>query len=84
MAQTNPGGKKPVHEIRRGAVKALIWENAGENGTFYRFTLARLYKDGEEWKSTASFGAADIPKLSTVLIQVEDWMKEHAPKAKAA
>jgi len=68
-------GKKPVHEIRRGSVKALIWENAGDKGTFYKFTVQRLYKAGAEWKTTASFGAQDIPKLATVLVLVEDWMK---------
>ena len=84
MAQRDQQAKKPAHEIRRGAVKALIWENDGENGRFYRFTLARLYKEGDTWKSTTSFGAQDIPKLSTVLVQVEDWISEHTPKKASA
>jgi len=79
MAQQD--SKKPVHEVRRGSVKALIWENAGEHGVFHRFTIVRLYKDGDQWKTTASFGANDIPKLATVLVQVEDWINA---KGKAA
>lgn len=71
-------GNKPAHEIRRGNVKALIWENAGQHGAFYRFTVERLYKDGVIWKSSATFGANDIPKLASVLVQVEDWLKTHA------
>ncbi len=75
---------KPAHEIRRGAIKALIWANDSENGRFYRFTLARLYKDGDNWKSSSSFGAQDIPKLSGVLMQLEDWLTEHAQNTSAA
>ena len=84
MAQDSQRGKTPAHEIRRGSVKALIWENDGTNGRFYRFTLVRLYKDGDDWKSTGSFGAQDIPKLSTVLIQAEDWISERTSKTRAA
>lgn len=80
MAQSAEQAKKPAHEIRRGAIKALIWANDSENGRFYRFTVARLYKEGDTWKSTTSFGLQDIPKLSTVLVQVEDWISGHTSK----
>jgi hypothetical protein len=40
--------KRPAHEIRRGPIKATIWEDKGKDGVFYKFTVARLYKDGDE------------------------------------
>jgi hypothetical protein len=76
--------KRPAHEIRRGPIKATIWENKGKDGVFFKFTVARLYKEGDDWKSTSSFGSQDIPKLAGVLVQVEDWIRENTPKRKAA
>ena len=81
MAQS---AKKPAHEIRRGAVKATIWENKGKDGVFYKFTVTRLYKDGDDWKSTPSFGTQDIPKLANVLVQVEEWIAGQERQGKAA
>jgi hypothetical protein len=58
--------QQPAHEIRLGAVKATIWENETANGKRYNVTVARLYKDGDQWKRTESVtvhrsetGAAD-------------------------
>ena len=58
--------KQPVHEIRLGRIKATIWENDTRNGTRYNVTLTRLYKDGDEWKDSASFGRDDLPLVAKV------------------
>jgi hypothetical protein len=76
--------KRPAHEIRRGPIKATIWENKGKDGVFFKFTVTRLYKDGDDWKSTSSFGSQDIPKLASVLVMVEDWINAQAAQGKAA
>ena len=55
---------KPIHEIRIGAIKAAIWENGAVNGTRYNVTLSRLYKDGDNWKRTESFGRDDLLVLA--------------------
>ncbi len=52
--------QKPIHEVRLGSVKAAIWENQTDNGTRFNVTVSRIYKDGEEWKSTESFGRDDL------------------------
>lgn len=56
----------PVHEIRLGAIKAAIWENDTRNGPRHSVTLSRLYKDGDEWKRTESFGRDDLPLVAKV------------------
>jgi len=58
--------KKPVHEIRIGRIKATIWENETQNGTRHNVTVSRLYKDGDEWKDSASFGRDDLPLVAKV------------------
>lgn len=58
---------RPVQEIRIGRVKAAIWENETQNGSRYNVTLKRVYKDGDEWKTSDSFGRDDLPLLIKVL-----------------
>jgi len=57
---------KPIHEIRVGAIKAAIWKNESSNGRFYNATFTRLYKDGEEWRTSDSFGRDDLPLLASI------------------
>ena len=62
------GKEKPVHEIRMGRIKAVIWGNETENGGFrHNVQIRRIYKDGEEWKQTNSFGLGDLPAAIRVL-----------------
>lgn len=70
--------KPPVHEIRFGYVKVVIWENDTSNGTRYNVTVARLYKDDDEWKETSSFGRDDLLVLAKALDHAHTWI--HAQK----
>ncbi len=47
--------QKPVAQVRIGSIKAAIWKNENGNGTRYNVTFQRLYKDGDQWKSSESF-----------------------------
>ncbi len=66
--------KRPVHEIRMGRVRAAIWENDTQNGTRHNVTFSRLYRDGEQWKDSSSFGRDDLPLLVKVADQVHTWI----------
>ena len=52
--------QKPVDEIRIGRVKATIWRNGTDEQPRHNVTFSRLYKDGDQWKSTQSFGRNDF------------------------
>ena len=67
---------KPVHEIRLGRIKAAIWENETQNGSMHNVTIVRLYKDGKQWKDSASFGRDDLPLLAKVADRVHSWIFE--------
>lgn len=69
---------KPIQEFKRGKIKAAIWANASERGVFHSVKLSRLYKVGEEWKTTERFGKDDLPVLRTVLDQAYEWMLEQS------
>ena len=57
---------KPVAAVRTGAIKAAIWKNEAGNFTRHNVTLQRLYKDGEDWKTTQSFGRDELLLLAKV------------------
>jgi len=69
---------RPVHEVRLGRVKAAIWENETQNGTRFNVTVQRLYKDGDEWKSSESFGRDDLPLLMKVIDRAHSYCYEQS------
>lgn len=74
---------KPIHEIRLGNIKAAIWENHTEQGIRHSLTFTRLYKDGDQWKSTVSLGRSDLPKLTAVAQRCYEWLHSASQTAAA-
>lgn len=71
--------QKPAHTIKLGRVKAAIWSNQTEKGgTRYNVTLTRLYKVGNVWKDSSSFGRDEIPLAIKVLDLAHSWMFEQS------
>ena len=60
---------KPVAEVRIGRVKATVWPNETEGRTRHNVTFSRLYRDGEKWKRTQSFGRNELLVLAKVADQ---------------
>ena len=58
--------QKPASEVRIGSIKATIWQNQTDSGPRHNVTFERLYKDGDKWKSTHSFGRDDLLLLAKV------------------
>ncbi len=69
---------RPINEIRLGSIKATIWKNETPSGFRYNVTLSRLYKDGEQWKSTESFGRDDFLLVGKVADQAHSWICQQA------
>ncbi len=69
---------RPVHEVRMGRIKAAIWENETQNGSRHNVTVSRLYRDGEQWKDSSSFGRDDLPLVAKVVDQAHSWIFENS------
>ena len=69
---------RPVHEVRFGRIRAAIWQNETENGPRHNVTITRLYKDGDDWKDSTSFGRDDLPLVAKVCDQAHTWIFEQA------
>lgn len=72
---------KPAHEIRLGRIKAVIWENETQHGTRHNVNISRLYRDGDEWKDTTSFGRDDLPLVAKVSDLVHTWIYQHGQRS---
>jgi hypothetical protein len=70
---------KPTSEVRLGKIKAAIWANETDNGIRYNVTFSRIYKDGEGWKRTESFGRDDLLTLAKLADQVHSVLHHQAP-----
>ena len=62
----------PVAEVRIGPVVASIWQNDTDSGTRYHVTFSRLYRDGDSWKNTRSFGRNDLLVVAKVADRAHD------------
>ena len=74
--QERPSKKRPVHELRLGRIRAAVWENSTQNGTRHNVTVSRLYKDGDDWRDSTSFGRDDLPLLAKVADLAHSWIFE--------
>ena len=68
---------KPIHEIRLGHIKAAVWKNESNGTIHYNTTFTRLYKEGDQWKSTDSFGRDDLLLVGRVADHAHSWIYEH-------
>ena len=73
---------KPVHEVRLGSIKAAVWANPSkDNTTRYGVTVCRIYKDGDTWKQSDSFGRDELLVLAKVLEIACLWIFEQSKPA---
>ncbi len=59
--------RRPEHTVRVGNVEIAIWKNKKTDGgaEFYTASPPKLgYRDGEEWKSSSSYGPMDLLALA--------------------
>lgn len=78
---SNGSAARPVQEIRMGRIRAAIWENETDNGTRYNVTVSRLYKDGDAWKDSGSFGRDDLLVVAKVLDRCHTWIHSETGSA---
>jgi len=73
---SNQTKQRPVETLRDGSVKAAIWKNEGENGTFYNVTFARTYISDGNIKDTDSFSGTQLLRLSRLAEKAYDRVAE--------
>ncbi len=70
--------QKPAHECRLGRVVATIWANQSDAGVRHNTVITRLYKDGDNWKRSSSFGRDDLPLVAKVADLAQIWIYQQS------
>jgi len=76
MQTHEPEKNRPAHQFRFGPVKAIIWPRETTAGVRHNVTLARLYRDQDQWKQTQTFGRDDLLPLAKALDLAHTWICE--------
>jgi len=66
----------PVTTIRDGAIKATVWANQAEKGTFYSVELSRTYKSGNAYKDSHSFSGTEPLQVARLAQKAYDAIAE--------
>ncbi len=69
-------GDPPIKVLRLRGVKAAVFENKGDQGVFHKVTLQRIYREGEQWKTTTSLGRDDLPVARLLLERAWEFILE--------
>lgn len=68
---TAQSSNKPVQVFRLRGLSASIFENhaksANRDVTFHKVSVQRTYREGDQWKTTTSFGRDDLPTIQLLL-----------------
>lgn len=68
---------KPTKTLRDGQLKATIWKNFGEKGSFYTVNLTRTFKDeGGKYQDSDSFSGNELLRIARLATRSYDLVAE--------
>jgi hypothetical protein len=71
---------RPVDRFNDGPVHVSIWEKNGTKGLFRTASFQLRYRDGEDWRTSQSYGPSDIEHLEKAAheahTRIERWHQE--------
>ncbi|MEO1193306.1 MAG: hypothetical protein AAFY02_16205 [Pseudomonadota bacterium] len=77
------GPNKPIETLRDGRLKATVWENKNEKGSYHTVSLAKVYEDRNgKLQETNSFSAGELLRIAELAREshghIRDMRREHA------
>ena len=75
---TKQPSNKPVQSWKRKGVHVSVFRNVSEKdgSVFFKTTVSKVYKDGEEFKTTSSLGRDDLPVALLLLSKAYEFILE--------
>lgn len=67
-------GNKPETVFKFGNIRAAVWKNQAEKGSFFSVTLERIYKKDDEWCYTSQLRKNDLPKAVLALNKAYEYL----------
>lgn len=78
MTKESPAPNKPVKVFRLKGVSASVFENvvAGNKSPFYKVSVQRTYKQGDELKATTNLSRDDLPIAANLMVRAWEFILE--------
>ena len=70
----SPTKDQPAHKLKLGALSAAIWKTDTAKGPVFNVTFQRSYRDGEEWRTSGSFGRNNLLPLGLLAGRAFEWI----------
>jgi len=72
----NDKQQPPIHKLELCNLNAAVWDNAGENGSFYKVSFSKTYKDVKtgELKDTQSFTRKELRAVKILAEEAEEYI----------
>lgn len=67
---------KPVRIFRLRGVKVAVFENKTGEQTYFKVSTQKIYKEGNDWKTTTSLGRDDLPVAQLLLGRAWEFILE--------
>ena len=65
---SSTSSSKPIRVFRRRGLKVAIFENHAADNVFYKVAAPqKIYREGDEWKTTTSYSRDDVPVVQLLL-----------------
>ena len=73
-----PNAVKPVKVFRLRGIAASVFANStevdGRQVSYHKVTVQRTYRDGDEFKTTTSYGRDDLPIVSLLVARAWEFI----------
>ena len=73
-----PSAVKPAKVFRRRGIAVSVFANTtevdGRRVSYHKVTIQRTYRDGNEFKTTTSFGRDDLPVVRLLISQAWEFI----------
>lgn len=67
--------RKPIHELRLGTLRAMIWDNGGDDSeSQFRICVSRISKGKNAWKETHMLSPDDLPVAAAAMEMCYSWL----------
>lgn len=73
---------KPVERFHDGPVHVSIWEKAGPKGQFRTASFQLRYREGDDWRTSQSYGLSDLAHLERAAHRARDSIEHWQQTAK--
>lgn len=72
---------KPIEVFRRRGIKVSVFQNQSGDQVFHKVAVQKVYRDGDNWKTTSTLGRDDLPIARLLIGHAWEFILDRESKA---